>query len=220
MKVIILAGGMGTRIASVMDGKPKVLAEVRGKPILEHQIVSLRRHGLYDIRLSLGYKADEIIDFCERKWPGEIEFVTEPKPLGTGGAVKFASRDLLEDFLVVNGDLLSDLDVTQFLTRGANAMACSFIEDARDFGLLRIEDGKVRQYLEKPKEKVGGYINGGFYLLKPEAVQAVREEAFMLEREVFPMLAERGELKAFLHDGKWIDVGTKERWEQANNEWV
>jgi len=216
MHAIILAGGFGTRLANVSGGKPKPLVEVRGKPILEHQIDLLFRHGLKDIRLSLYYKAKEIISFCENRWPGKLKFLVEPRLLGTGGAIKFASRDLKDDFLVTNGDLLSNLDIKEFTKHDSNTIACSFVDDARSFGLLKIKNNKVCEFLEKPKEKVSGFVNSGFYILHPRIFSSFPQEEFMIEKEVFPVLAKQGELNAYLHDDFWIDVGTEERWREAN----
>ena len=103
MKAIILAGGFGTRLAHISGGKPKPLVGVAGKPMLERQIEFLFSYHIRDIRLSLHHKADQIIQFCESKWPHTFEYIVEPTPLGTGGGIRFASKDLKEPFLVVNG---------------------------------------------------------------------------------------------------------------------
>lgn len=215
MHVIILAGGFGTRLARISRDKPKPLTEVGGKPILEHQVEFLLKHGIRNIRLSLHHKADQIISFCENRWPGKIDFRVEPKPLGTGGAIKFASRGIQDDFLVLNGDLLSDINLKKFIKSGANTICCSFVEDARDFGLLKIKNGKVREFLEKPKEKISGFVNGGIYFLNPKIFDGVTQDEFMIEKEVFPKLAEKGKLNAYIHNSFWIDVGTEERWRMA-----
>ena len=93
-KVVIPVGGFGTRLARISGDKPKPLMEVAGKPILERQINFLLSHGMDDIRLSLHHKADQIIAFCESKWPKQFEYIVEPTALGTGGGIRFASKDL------------------------------------------------------------------------------------------------------------------------------
>lgn len=216
MHAIILAGGFGTRLALISGDKPKPLIEVGGKPILEHQVEFLLKHGIKNIRLSLHHKADQIISFCKNRWPGKMDFRVEPNPLGTGGAIKFASRGIQDDFLLLNGDLLSDLDLKKFIKCGANTICCSFAEDARDFGLLKIKNGKVREFLEKPKEKISGFVNGGIYFLSPKIFSGITQDKFMIEKEVFPRLAEKGKLNAYIHNGFWIDVGTEERWKIAD----
>ncbi len=217
MKAIILAGGFGTRLQKITGDKPKPLAEVGGVPILEHQITMLLRHGISDIRLSLHHKADQIIAFCESKWPGQFEYVVEDRPLGTGGGIKFAAKDLHEPFLVINGDTLSNVDVAAFSVSVPNTIMCTQIEDARDFGLLNIAGKKITAFLEKPSEKISGIINCGAYILDPSIFQNTPDE-FMIEKEIFPRLAESGALNAFLHTGYWIDAGTEERYKKANEE--
>ncbi|MBI2056296.1 MAG: nucleotidyltransferase family protein [Candidatus Sungbacteria bacterium] len=217
MKAIILAGGFGTRLAKITGERPKPLAEVGGVTILEHQVNLLQKHGIFDIRLSLYHKADQVIAFCEAKWPGKFEYVVEPRPLGTGGGIKFASRDLKEPFLVLNGDGLTDVDISAMMRSLPNTIMCVEVSDARDFGLLNIDNGKIKEFLEKPQEKITGYVNCGFYLLSPTVFENTPEE-FMIEKEIFPRLAESGELNVFLHKGYWIDAGTEERYKKANEE--
>ena len=148
---------------------------------------------------------------------GKIEYVIEDRPLGTGGGIKFASRDLAEPFLVVNGDTLTDMDLLKFASAGAHAIACVYLRDARDFGLVDVKNGKAAAFLEKPKEHVPGFINAGYYLLDNKAFHHVDKDAFMIEQDVFPYLAKNAQLNAYVHDGYWTDVGTAERWEKANN---
>ncbi|MDP3772329.1 MAG: nucleotidyltransferase family protein [bacterium] len=218
MKVLILAGGFGTRLANIAGSRPKPLVEVAGRSILERQISLLREHGFGDIRLSLHHKADQIISFCDARWPGSIEYIVEPEPLGTGGGIKYASRDWCESFMVLNGDILSDLDVAMFAASHPNAIGCAYQEDARGFGLVDIGEGVVRAFHEKPTEPVSGYINAGYYLLTPEAIHSVAADRFMIETEVFPRLAAAGKLSAFVHTGYWIDVGTEDRFWKANRD--
>lgn len=216
MKAIILAGGFGTRLAHISGGKPKPLVEVAGVPMLERQINFLLSHGIDDIRLSLHHKADQIIEFCKRKWPELFEYIVEPTPLGTGGGIRFAAKDLHDPFLVVNGDTLSDIDVQTFMAGNPNSLVGAYQKDARPYGLLEINDGKVAAFLEKPTQLCGGYINAGLYLLHPDIFLSMASEKFMMEQDVFPQLAREGKLNVFMHDGYWIDCGTEERLMQAH----
>lgn len=216
MKAIILAGGFGTRLARVSGEKPKPLVEVGGVPVLERMISSLHAHGIKDICLSLHHKADMIIDFCKRKWPGKIEFIVEPEPLGTGGAIRYAVRDIRGSFLALNGDSISDINFSQLCAQKPNTVACVYISDARDFGLVHIKKGKIVDFLEKPKKKKAGFVNCGAYMLHSSIFDKIRGEKFMIEQAVFPVLARRGDLYAYVHDGYWIDVGTETRFLQAH----
>ena len=218
MKAIILAGGFGTRLAHISGGKPKPLVEVAGQAILERQINFLLSHGMNDIRLSLHHKADQIIEFCEDRWPKKFEYMVEPIPLGTGGGIRFASKDLKVPFLVVNGDTLSNVNVTEFVSAAPNMIVGAHQEDARSYGLLEITNGKVTAFLEKPIEKRSGYINAGFYLLHPDIFSRMTAESFMMEKDIFPQLAAEGNLNVFTHDGYWIDCGTEERLNQAHDD--
>ena len=218
MKTLILAGGFGTRLAHISGGKPKPLMDIAGKPILERQINFLLSHGMDDIRLSLHHKADQIIEFCERNWPKRFEYIIEPTPLGTGGGIRFASKDISNPFLVVNADILSDINVAEFASQTPNAIVGAYQEDARPYGLLDIKNGKIAAFREKPAEKCGGYINAGFYLLHPDVFSHISAEAFMIEKEIFPQLAGSGRLNVFTHNGYWIDCGTEERLAQAHHD--
>lgn len=221
MRAIILAGGFGTRVAEAAGTKPKPLIEVAGKAILEHQIEFLQNLGIGEIRLSLHHKANEIIAFCEHRWPRRVAFAVEETPLGTGGAVKFASRDLDpdEDLLVLNCDnLVRGMDMDRFIARGANAIGCIFLEDAREYGLVDVRGDRAAGFSEKPKEKTAGFVNCGWYLLRPRTLRAIQQDSFMLERDLFPRLAETGALKIHLHEGYWIDAGTEDRLRQADRD--
>ena len=215
MKVLMLAGGFGTRLAHMSDGKPKPLVDVAGKTMLERQLTYFLDHGFDDIRLSLHHKADQIISFCQNRWPGKFEFVVEPVPMGTGGGIKYAMADMREPFLVINVDTLSTIDLPALSRKPPNTITCTYLEDARDFGLLHINEGRVRAFLEKPKERISGYINAGWYLLRPDFASHVSKDSFMMETDVFPHLAKNNDLHAFIHQGYWTDVGTQERLEEA-----
>jgi len=171
-----------------------------------------------EIRLSLHHKADEIIAFCESRWPGAFEYRIEPTPLGTGGGIYFATKDWNNPFLVVNGDILSDIDIKKFTSCDAPTIVGAYQEDARPYGLLDIENGKVAAFREKPQELQGGYINAGFYLLHPDIFAGAASDTFMMEKDIFPQLADMGKLNVFLHDGYWIDCGTEERLARAHED--
>lgn len=223
MKVIILAGGKGTRLPISASDIPKVLVEVQGKPLILHQIEMLKKQGFCDIRLSLGYRSDQIIEYVIDTIGGRYEWVIEDEPLGTGGAIKKACSDLKDDFMVLNGDILADLDLRKFAEhhqaiKKENPEILGIIavwgcQDCRDFGLLKVEPIRfaVVEFLEKPQEKCSGFINAGFYILAPKIFKEIKESAFSIERDVFSRLAGEGKLCYFLHKGKWIDVGTEER---------
>lgn len=213
MKVIILAGGRGTRLPISARDIPKPLVEVAGRPIIQHQIERFHAAGLSDIRLALHFRADQIIDFINRN-SYACEYVIEPEPLGTGGAVRFAMRDLTGPALILNGDILGNFDLramTDSYRPGEATLMAHWKEDARDFGLLHIEGDRVMRFMEKPKEAVAGYTSVGCYILEPEHFAGIPEGPFMLERDLFPELARQGRIRAHIHTGFWDDLGTEER---------
>jgi NDP-sugar pyrophosphorylase family protein len=218
MKVIILAGGKATRLPQSAKNIPKSLVRVAGKPILQHQIDLLEKHGLKDIRLSLGYMADKIIDYLD----GKYEYIIESEPLGTGGAIKFASKNLKEEFMVLNGDILSDIDLSKFIkfhknVPQTNSLAVWYCQDARPYGLIDLKGKKAVKFKEKPQSPTSGYINAGFYILSPNIFKNIKKTSFSIEKDVFSKLAKNGQLAAFIYEGYWTDAGTEKRLKQAKN---
>jgi NDP-sugar pyrophosphorylase family protein len=215
MKVIILAGGRATRLPKSAKKIPKALVKIKGKEVILWQISLLKKYGLNDIRLSLGFRAEKIISFLRKK-KIKLEYRIEKRPLLTGGAIKFTAFDLKEPFMVINGDVLTDLNLKKFIDffekKKSNIIALYKVKDARSYGLVKIKKNKeVIKFLEKPEKKVSGFINAGFYIFYPEIFKKIKKRKFLLEKEVLPKLVKKGKLYAFVHKGKWIDIGTEER---------
>lgn len=220
MKVIILAGGRASRLPVSAKNIPKPLVKVAGRPILEHQLAWLKKHNLEDARFSLGYLNQKIIDYLK----GRYEYVIEPEPLGTGGAIKFACRDLKEDFMVLNGDNLTDIDLTKFISfhqkhSSANSLVGWHCQDARGWGLIKNKGIAILEFKEKPKRKCSGLINAGVYILSPKIFKPVKAKSFSIEYEIFPDLAKQKQLAVFTHQGKWLGVNTEEDVKKANQIW-
>jgi NDP-sugar pyrophosphorylase family protein len=221
-KVIILAGGKGERLSCADKGIPKPLIKIGSKTILEHQIDWLESYGFSNVRLSLGFEAKKIIDYI-KELGKNYEYVIEEESLGTGGAIKFACSDFQEPFLLLNGDILTDLNLKEFEESfrklSAENMIASFkCEDPRDFGLLKMKEDRITGFLEKPKEIDKGndyYVNTGIYILSPENFKNFSKKKFSIEKDFFPKAAEREELTAFKYQGFWMDVGTEERLKKA-----
>ena len=213
MKAIILAGGRATRLPESARDIPKGLVPIGPRPILGHIIEGLFANGLSDVRLALGFRAEAIINFLKKRGYG-CEYVIEPEPLGTGGAVKFATADVTGPFMVLNGDILADFDFSAIRAShepGKALLVSHWKDDARDFGLLQIDGQTIRAFLEKPGLPIAGHINAGCYILSREHLDHVPRPAFMLEQDVFPELAAGGRLRTFIHRGFWEDLGTEER---------
>ena len=220
MKVIILAGGQGTRLPVSAKNIPKPLVKINNKTILDYQIEFLERFGFSDIRFSLGYQAEKIVAHLQKNYPHRYEWIIEPKRLGTGGALKFACRDLKEDFLALNIDDFPKLDLKDFVRfhQGheiENSIAIYNVNDAREFGLVKHKNGIIEQFLEKPKEKKAGFVNTGFYLLSPRIFDGIPQNVFSLEKDLFPRLAKNRRLAAYQKVKHWFTVGTEERLKEA-----
>lgn len=221
MKVIILAGGKAARLANSAGTSPKALVKAAGKTLLQHQLNLLKKHGLEDIRLSLGFKSSQIIDYIN----GKYEYIVEPEPLGTGGAVKFASKGLNQEFLVLNGDILSDLNFSGFIRYFQNSaframIAVCKVQNPEGFGRIRLEKDLIVDFLEKPKAGPSGdngdcFVSTGMYILSPGIFKNILRTRFSIEKEIFPFLAKKRQLGAFLHSGWWFDAGTEKRLKQA-----
>lgn len=227
MKVIILAGGKATRLPNSAADIPKSLVEVAGKPVLQHQIDLLERVGFSDITFALGMKADRIVDYVKDKY----EYVVEQSQLGTGGAIKFASRGLREPFFVLNGDVLSNIHFGDFWDTykrsGAENMIVAWrCLDVRDFGHLEMDwsfdssgkSARITDFLEKPVTKSAGFINAGAYLLSPDIFKNDPQESFSIEKDIFPRLVGEKKLHAYMHEGWWMEMGTEERLEDVRKE--
>lgn len=230
MKVIILAGGRATRLPESAKDKPKVLVEVGEKPILQHQLEQLAAHGFYDVRLALGYRADQVITWLNSKFRSSnpkfsTDHVIEPEKLDTGGAIRFASRDLREPFMVLNGDVLSDINFSGFYKKFQkipfeNIIAVFHTKDASNYGIIKKDNGKILEFLEKPNYPVSGHINAGFYILSPSIFKGVRKKIFSIERDIFPKAAKQGRVGFYLHRGFWTDAGTEDRLHEVRQKFL
>lgn len=228
MQAIVLVGGEGTRLRPLTSEIPKPAITLVDRPFLAYMIEWLAAHGVTEAVLACGFLPDVL---REALGDGEhagvkLTYVVEPERRGTAGAIRHAADalgDRLEDrFLALNGDVLTDLDLSALLSthdqRGARATLALYpVEDSAAYGLVRTApDGAVEAFTEKTGEPVPGEINAGAYCLERsvlELIPAGREVS--IEREVFPRLVGEG-LYARLLDGYWMDIGTPERYLQAS----
>jgi mannose-1-phosphate guanylyltransferase len=208
---------------------PKPAVTLVDRPFLAYAIEWLAAHGVTEIVLACGFLPDvlrEALGDEERHAGVKITYATEPEPLGTAGAIRFAAEalgDQLEErFLALNGDVLADLDLSALVRthedRGASAtIALHPVEDSSAYGLVRCDgDGQVLEFLEKTGDIVPGEINAGAYVLERSVLDLVPAgRPVSIEREVFPRLVGDG-LCGLLLDGYWMDIGTPERYLQAS----
>lgn len=229
MKAIVLVGGEGTRLRPLTYTTPKQLLPVAGVPMLERAVSHLAAHGVDEVILSMGYKADAFI----AAYPGgqcagvPVRYVVEDEPLDTGGAIAYAADEAGVDarFVVVNSDVVTDMNYTALLERHAASGAQTTIgltpvEDPSRFGVVVTDpDGRVTAFIEKPAPGTAptNLINAGIYVMEPAALEAIeRGRRVSVEREVFPAMVNAGTLFAAAIDGYWIDIGNPSAYIQAN----
>lgn len=230
MKAVILVGGEGTRLRPLTYDIPKPMVPIVNKPYMEHQIDALLRHGFDEIIFALGYKSEAFEAYFGNgsRWGARFWHVVEDSPLGTAGAVKNVGSLLDDTFLVFNGDVLSGLDLSALVAfhreRGAvGTLALTPVEDPSQYGVVVTEpDGRVRSFVEKPPREQAptNAINAGVYVLEPSVVAAMPEgRRWMFEHNVFPDLLTSGQpLYAVLSDAYWLDIGSPQRYLQANHD--
>lgn len=214
MKAVILAGGFATRLQGVI-ATPKCLVDIGGKTVLDHQVELLRRGGVSHVRLALHHRADEIRAYARRFGPGFVSSVVERQPLGTGGAIKYATRGLREPVIVLNGDILSDLDARELWEESLAARSHTLALvpwSAKDFGNVELLGDRIIGFREKSQSDVPQWVSLGAYVIFPGIFENFPDQ-FSIEKECFPRLARRGVLRAYFHRGKFLDIGTPERFQ-------
>lgn len=225
VRTLILAGGKGTRLASVVADRPKVLAPVDGRPFLDHLLAMLERRGLRRLVFLLGYRHEDVTAALAARADSALSFewVVEQEPLGTGGALRNAADHCAglsqDDFFLVNGDTFVDFDAAALLAAhrasgAAVTLAAVEVPDAGRYGALDVDaGGAVRAFREKAQPSGPGLINGGVYVVAPRVLELVAAgRAVSLESEVMPALLAKGDrLLAVPQPGAtFFDIGTPE----------
>lgn len=221
---LILAGGLGSRLRSVVSDRPKVLAEVDGRPFLAYLLDELAEAGIRRVVLSTGYLGEQVrAAFGGRFGDISIDYVQEPEPLGTGGALCYARSALKSDpVLVLNGDSLHYTPFSELLEahqsgHRAGTLVVKQVPDCRRYGSVTIRDEAIVEFSEKNNSTGAGWINAGIYMLSQELLASIPAgRPVSLEREVLPVWANRG-LYAFCSEGKFIDIGTPASYARAAN---
>jgi mannose-1-phosphate guanylyltransferase len=239
LQALILVGGEGTRLRPLTSTIPKPVVPLAGQPFIGYMLQWLRGHGVDDILLACGFMSAGVREVLAdgAAYDVRLRYVEEPQPLGTGGALKYAERLLDERFFMLNGDVLTDIDLSAQLaaherTGARGTLALIEVEDPSAYGLVRCDgDGAVLEFLEKPGAEQfvctdaaasdaagspGGAINAGAYVLERDVLDwmAPAGTNISIERELFPALVGHG-LYGYLASGYWLDIGTPERYLQA-----
>jgi mannose-1-phosphate guanylyltransferase len=224
LQALVLAGGEGTRLRPLTLSVPKPVMPLAGRPFLSFMLDWLGRHGVDEAILSCGFKSEAVEEVLGDSHDGiRLHYVVEDEPLGTAGPVRLAAdRGLVSGrLLVLNGDTLTDLDLTAEVeqherSRAVATLALVAVADTSSYGSVpTAPDGRVEAFLEKTESPPTNRINAGAYVLEPAVIDRIpagRPVSF--EREVFPTLVGEG-LYGYMAEGYWIDIGTRERYLEA-----
>lgn len=230
MKAVVLVGGEGTRLRPLTYTVPKQMLRVAGVTVIERVLRHLAHHGVDEAVLSLGYKPDAFLAAYPDGRCGDVKlhYAVEASPLDTAGAIAFAAYEAGitdETFIVVNGDVLTDFDVSglvafHFDRQAEGTVALTPVEDPSRFGVVPVDGrGKVEAFIEKPPPGTAptNMINAGIYVFQPSVLERVEPgRRVSVEREVFPAMVADGGLYALGSGAPWLDMGTVEKYIDAN----
>lgn len=223
MRAVVLVGGFGTRLRPLTSDLPKQMLPIVDRPMIEHVVGHLAAHGVEEVVLSLGFLPDAFLDtYPDGRCAGiPLHYAVEPEPLDTAGAIRFAAEDagIDEAFLVLNGDVLTDLAVDELIgfhrASGAEAtVSLTPVDDPSRYGVVPTDaDGRVTGFVEKPPAGAAScnWINAGTYVFEPSVIDRIEPgRRVSVEREVFPAMADEGVLYGLRYEAYWVDTGTPE----------
>ena len=233
MKLVIQAGGTGTRLRPVTYEIPKPLITVKKKPILNHLLEFFSKYGVKDHIINISEDHIEDYKWWHKRYGKQLsknlKIVVEKGALGTFGGFKDLKKHLKERFVLSWGDELKDFEFDKFLKahdqnpdKPVATIACVKVEDASKYGVPVMEGTRVKEFLEKPVNPPSNFVNSGLAIIEPEIFNyADFSKGFlMIEKDIFPKLAASGKLAGYrIENGRWYDCGTLERWEKAIKEW-
>ncbi len=223
MKVVILAGGKGTRLKPYTTVFPKPLMPIGDKPILEIVIMQLKSYGFDEVIIAVGHLAELIMTFFGdgSKVGVKIKYSREDTPLGTAGGLGLLKKELNETFLMMNGDVLTTLDFSDLVNyhkrNGAIATIALKKRDVKiDFGVVEIEDGNsIVEYKEKPK--IEYLVSMGVYAFEHKVLEYIRPNEYLDFPDLIKKLISNGQtVKGYVYEGHWLDIGRPDDYEKAN----
>ncbi|HEY7849741.1 MAG TPA: mannose-1-phosphate guanyltransferase [Ktedonobacterales bacterium] len=228
MKAVVMAGGEGSRLRPLTVSRPKPMAPIVGRPVMEHILYLLKSHGITDVVVTVQYMASAIEDYFGdgANLGMKIAYSREETPLGTAGSVKNAEELLQEPFLVISGDALTDFDLSAIIEshRRRRAMATltlAHVANPLEYGVITTNDsGHIEKFLEKPSwgEVFSDTINTGIYVLDPKVFSYFeKDKQFDFSQELFPMMLAKGDpIYGYIAEGYWCDVGNLAEYMRAN----
>jgi NDP-sugar pyrophosphorylase family protein len=229
-KAIVLVGGPGTRLRPYTLELAKALLPVKGKPMVLHVLDLLKSHGVMDIILAIGYKGEQIKEYFGdgSKFGLNVTYIEERTPLGTAGPLQLAKKYLKETFFIVWGDILSRVDLSDFMyahknNEGLATVALTSVEDTSRYGVVELKGSKIMRFVEKPKKEdaPSNFVNAGMAIMEPDVIKdyVPKKGKAMVEYDVYPKLVADGKLYGYTFSGQWFDTGTHEAYEKAIMEW-
>jgi NDP-sugar pyrophosphorylase family protein len=224
LAAVVLAGGMGTRLRSVVADRPKVLAPVAGRPFLTYLLDQIGDAGIQRVVLSTGHLAEQFASIIGDRYRNiQIVYAHEEQPLGTGGAICFACGFTDADqLLVMNGDSYCDADLSSYIDwhvggRHDVSLMLAKVNDRSRYGTVEINaGGRITAFIEKRSERIAGYINAGVYLLRRPMLDQFPAGPLSIEREVFPVWLRERALMGWVTDGEFIDIGIPSDYERSH----
>ncbi len=223
MRAVVLVGGFGTRLRPLTSDLPKQMLPILDRPMIEHVVGHLAAHDVEEVVLSLGFLPAAFLDaYPDGRCAGvPLHYAVEPEALDTAGAIRFAAEDagIHEAFLVLNGDVLTDLAVDELIgfhrASGAEAtVSLTPVDDPSRYGVVPTDaDGRVTGFVEKPPAGAApcNWINAGTYVFEPSVIDRIEPgRRVSVEREVFPAMADEGVLYGLRSEAYWVDTGTPE----------
>ncbi len=228
IKAVVMAGGFGTRMQPLTVNVPKPMLRIGNRPILEHVVNLLRKHGIRKLVFLLYYYPEVVKEYFGdgSRFGVDIEYFVPTRDFGTAGAVRYASGVLDDTFIVISGDVVTNFDLRKIIKfhQERNCVATitlTHVEDPLQFGIVMMDEtNRIVRFLEKPAwdEVFSNTINTGIYVLEPEVLDVIpKNEPFDFSKNLFPHLLEKGEsLCGFVSDGYWYDVGNPDMYHRVN----
>lgn len=223
MQAVIMAGGFGTRLRPLTNDLPKPMVPIIDKPIIKYIINNLKKYGITDIIVTLGYKPERIMDYLGdgSKHGVRIRYSVEDIPLGTAGGIKKVASMIDGSFVVISGDALTNIELDGMISHHMShgkliTMAVKEMDDVSDFGVVRCEDdGTVTSFIEKPTHSLDKLVNTGIYILEKRVFDFIPDGKYDFARELFPNMMDN--LSAYRMKEYWSDIGTLSSYYLTNN---
>lgn len=226
MECIVLAGGLGTRLRGTIGDYPKCMAEVNGKPFLQHIFNYLQQQGCTRAILSLGYKHEVVLEWLETQSPSfEVAYVIEEEPLGTGGGIKLAMQaSVTNQVAVLNGDTMFRIDMQDMMLAHINMQAATTLAlkemfNFNRYGVVNTDVNNTIHSFEEKKQMDEGLINGGVYIINKDAFFSKNlPEKFSFEKDYLEAYVNEGAFKSYRSDAYFIDIGIPEDYSKAQED--